>query len=75
MSNPIYTTHSTTTMAMTATVDTKGTKRRRPHPGRMERYRRQIHRLQAENDLLHARLAMIYDALSLTPEDLTKETQ
>lgn len=91
---PVYSTRSTTTMAMTTTVDpqapmamtattdptkdtaktAKDTKRRhKPHPGRTERYRRQVRRLQAENDLLHARLAMIYDALTMSADDLEKE--
>ncbi|MEE1296960.1 MAG: hypothetical protein UHD09_09095 [Bifidobacterium sp.] len=94
MPNPIYTTHSTTDMAMTTTTDTDTATvaktatvtatmgaekprraRRRPHPGRMERYRRQVRRLQVENNLLHAKLAAIYDALNLTADDLDKEPQ
>lgn len=44
---------------------TSGKKRRRRGQSRSARRARQIKRLQEENEMLHRRLAAIYDALTL----------
>lgn len=68
MSNHAQDAATPVTAGVQAALDmpaTEGKKRRRRGQSRSARRARQIKRLQEENEMLHRRLAAIYDALTL----------